>query len=105
MSNDMREAFEAAMRKLHPEWTFTADPVFGYHNERTRCAWEGFQAACQDREMLVERGDKALAALLAFKEGGPPGGGDFNQWHESYRPAIELAEAAISFDAAMKGQP
>lgn len=42
---DERSAFEAAMRVAHPEWAFTADPVFDYHNERTRCAWEGWQAA------------------------------------------------------------
>lgn len=40
-----RTAFEAAMRAKHPEWAFTSDPVFDYHNERTRCAWEGWQAA------------------------------------------------------------
>ena len=39
------EAFEAAMRERHPEWSFTPDPVFGYHNERTRCALDGWQAA------------------------------------------------------------
>lgn len=42
---DQRARFEAAMRSKHPEWAFTADPVFDYHNERTRCAWEGWQAA------------------------------------------------------------
>lgn len=39
-----REAFETAMHERHPEWAFTSDPVFDYHNERTRCAWEGWQA-------------------------------------------------------------
>lgn len=42
-----REAFEATMRALHPDWAFTPDPVFGYHNERTRFAWVGFWAALQ----------------------------------------------------------
>jgi hypothetical protein len=38
-----RERFEAKMKVAHPEWSFTADPVFDYHNERTRCAWEGWR--------------------------------------------------------------
>lgn len=42
---DQHARFEAAMRVNHPEWSFTPDPVFDYHNERTRCAWEGWQAA------------------------------------------------------------
>jgi hypothetical protein len=44
-AGDERQQFEAAMRAKHPEWAFNPDPVFGYHNERTRCAWEGWQAA------------------------------------------------------------
>lgn len=48
-----RAAFEAAMRPLHPEWSFTADPVFDYHNERTRCAWEGWKVGRGVRVLLM----------------------------------------------------
>ena len=44
-----REAFESTMSSVRPHWawSFTPDPVFGYHNQVTRSAWEGWQAALQ----------------------------------------------------------
>ena len=45
---------------------------------------------------LIEQRDELLAALIAFRDGGPEGGQDFKGWHDGYRPAIELARAAIA---------
>ena len=53
--------FEAVMCEKHPEWAFTPDPIFDYHNERTRCAWEGWQA----RAAVSAQVPQVLAALAA----------------------------------------
>lgn len=45
---------------------------------------------------LVEEHALLLEALIAFRDGGPNGGQNFNGWHESYGPAIEKAQAAIA---------
>ena len=50
------------MRQSHPEWSFSPDPVFGYHNERTRCAWDGYRAASASRSEILE----ALARAIDF---------------------------------------
>lgn len=47
-------------------------------------------------ERLIASAPDLLAALIAFRDGGPQGGQNFAEWHESYRPAIELARAAIA---------
>lgn len=39
-----RAAFEAAMGKLHPEWSFASDGCGGYHAHYTECAWQAWQA-------------------------------------------------------------
>lgn len=75
-----REAFEAELGRRHPEWAFTSDPVFDYHNERTRCAWEAWQA----RAALASRSTE-------------PGG-------EAIRIALEMAVRQNSHDMLMTGE-
>lgn len=43
-----------------------------------------------------ERVEELLEALIAFRDGGPQGGQNFEQWHQSYAPAIDKARAAIA---------
>lgn len=45
---------------------------------------------------LIAAAPDLLAALVAFRDGGPQGGRNFAEWHESYKPAIDLARAAIA---------
>lgn len=45
---------------------------------------------------LIAAAPDLLAALLAFRDGGPNGGRDFEGWHAAYASAIELARAAIA---------
>jgi hypothetical protein len=48
-----REAFEKSLGELHPSWTFDDDGTGGYHNPRTKAAWQGWQARGQ-AEPLTE---------------------------------------------------
>lgn len=76
---DERKEFEDAMHVKHPEWAFTPDPVFGYHNERTRLAWEGWQAraalssqcAAGEAEPVAFPSDEEINDLWHRKVGTP----------------------------------
>lgn len=43
---------------------------------------------------LIAAAPELLEALIAFRDGGA--GKNFDSWHESYRPAIDKAIAAIA---------
>lgn len=56
-------------------------------------------AASQAQDSLVTELEAEVADLLevviAFRDGGPPGGQDFAGWHESYGPAVEKARELL----------
>ena len=47
-------------------------------------------------EALRRQRDKAVSALVAFRDGGPDGGQDFKGWHDAYLPAVKKALEAIA---------
>lgn len=51
---------------------------------------------CEANARLIAAAPELLEALIAFRDGGPQGGQNFAEWHESYRPAIDKARAAIA---------
>lgn len=55
----------------------------------------GLEIECASLKKKADAHDELLEALIAFRDGGPIGGQDFEGWHQSYLPAIEKARAAI----------
>lgn len=45
---------------------------------------------------LIAAAPDLLAALVAFRDGGPNGGNNFKGWHRGYDAAIALAYAALA---------
>ena len=45
---------------------------------------------------LIAAAPDLLAALIAFRDGGPQGGQDFEGWHASYDDAVANARTAIA---------
>lgn len=51
---------------------------------------------CAANARLVAAAPDLLAALIAFRDGGPDGGQNFIGWHDAYQPAVDAARAAIA---------
>jgi hypothetical protein len=95
-----RNAFEAAMRKRHPEWSFTVDPVFDYHNERTRCAWEAWQAAGEQMKREQAPDLRAAAEAVLDRWNSPKW-----EWHKHGPTADLMGDLAKALEAGVQEVP
>ncbi|MGL4680035.1 MAG: hypothetical protein ACRCWC_11720 [Plesiomonas shigelloides] len=61
-----------------------------------QAAWDTATFHMHGNARLIAAAPDLLEALIAIRDGGVQGGEDFHGWHDSYKPAIEKARAAIA---------
>lgn len=78
-------------------WSVGKDTrIIGANSQRVAVADDNELTPGMANARLIAASPDLLAALIAFRDGGPQGGQNFAEWHQSYAPAIELARAAIA---------